>query len=264
LTEKSALHLTLNQELIENARIALLPGDPGRVPIIAKQLNASKEIAHKREFYTCLGYLNDLPVLVTSTGIGGPSISICVEELAQLGVRYFIRVGTTGSIQEHVNIGDVVISTASVRLDGASKNYAPIEYPAVADIDLTNALIQSARDQRINFHVGITACTANFYQGQERYQTYSGHVAAHLRDSMSEWRAIRVANFEMESATLFTMCSTMGLRAGCACGVVSKRTLSEQQVSADIFRKSEQNSIDVAVGAVERIISSGLVENDQH
>lgn len=222
--------------------------------MIADHLKGSKEVSFKREFRTYLGYWSDKPVLVTSTGCGGPSLSICVEELARLGVRDFIRVGSTGSIQEQINITDAVIFNGAVRLDGASKSFAPIEYPAVADIEVTNALIESAKAKGVKFHVGIAASTDTFYQGQERYDTYTGFVPAHLRGSINDWRAMRVATFEMEAATLFTMCATMGLRAGCVCGVVAKRTLSEELASADLFKKCEQNAIDVALGALSRLV----------
>lgn len=259
MSDKFVHHIALDQKKINSARIALLPGDPGRVPLIAERLKNSKEVSNQREFRSYLGTLNGTPVVVTSTGMGGPSLSACVEELAQIGVRNFIRVGSCGSIQEHINVADTVITSAAVRLDGASRNFAPIEYPAVADIYLTNALIQSAKEQNIVFHVGITASTDTFYHGQERYDTYTGFVPAHLRGSTAEWRSLHVANFEMEAATLLTMCATMGLRAACVCGVVAKRTLSEQLATPELFRKCEENSIAIAMGAVERIISGELI-----
>ena len=253
-THKFAHHLGLDSALIKNAKIALLPGDPGRVAAIAQSLAQAKEVSNQREFRSYLGFLNDEPVLVTSTGCGGPSVSICVEELATIGLRTFIRVGSTGSIQNHINVGDIVISSAAVRLEGASRSFAPIEYPAVADLDVTNALVASAREQAIKFHVGITASTDTFYQGQERYDTFSGHMPAHLRGSISDWRAIKVANFEMEAATLFTMCATMGLKGGTVCGVVAKRTDSETLAAPEMFRQAEKAAIDVAVGAVAKLL----------
>lgn len=257
----SAHHLQLDANAIKHARIALLPGDPGRVPGIAAHLKDSEEVANSREFRSYLGFLSDVPVLVTSTGCGGPSLSVCVEELARLGVRNFIRVGSTGSIQEHINVGDIVITSAAVRLDGASRSFAPIEYPAVADLDLTNALVHAAKEQGLAFHVGITASTDTFYQGQERYDTYTGFVPVHLRGSLKEWRSMRVTNFEMEAATLLTMGATMGLRAACVCGVVAKRTQSEEIATSDSFKKAEQSAIDAAVGAVALLIhsASGLL-----
>lgn len=254
VTEKFAHHLQLDAKKIEGAKFALLPGDPGRVPGIAAGLQDSREISYSREFRSFLGYVDKTPVLVTSTGVGGPSVSICVEELAQLGVRSFIRVGSCGAIQERINIGDMVITHAAVRLDGASRAFAPLEYPAVADLDLTNALVSASKKLRLPYHVGITASTDTFYQGQERYGTYTGFVPAHLRGSMQEWRSMQVANFEMESATLLTMCATMGLHAACVCAVVAKRVDSESIADQNTFRSAEQNGIKVAVEAVSQTI----------
>src|SRR5512143_678853 len=129
MSGRSVYHLDVDAGAIEGATIALVPGDPGRVPHLAGQapFDGGREIACKREYRTWIAYMRGTPVLVTSTGIGGPSASIAIDELAQLGVRTFIRVGTTGAIQRRVNVGDVVITTGAVRLDGASTHYAPIE-----------------------------------------------------------------------------------------------------------------------------------------
>jgi uridine phosphorylase len=254
MTHRHAHHLQLDADAIKGATIALLPGDPGRVPAIAAMTTNAKEIANSREFRSFLGWIEDQPILVTSTGCGGPSTALCAEELAQLGVRTFIRVGSTGAIQEHIKVRDVVITQAAVRLEGASRTFAPIEYPAVADLDVVNALVQAAREDKASFHVGITASTDNFYQGQERYDSYSGFVPAHLRGSLSEWRQLKVANFEMEAATLLTMCATMGLRAGCICGVVANRTASEKVASPEDFKTAEQTCIRVAVAAAAKLL----------
>ncbi len=251
---KTAHHLNLSTDKIDGAKIALLPGDPFRVPLIAQHLDSSAEVAHQREFCSYLGSLDGASVLVTSTGCGGPSLSVCVEELAQLGVDTFIRVGSTGAIQEFVDVTDVVISNAAVRLDGASRSFAPIEFPAVSDLIVTNALVESATSLSVRHHVGITASTDTFYQGQERYDSFSGHVPVHLRGSLKEWQQINVLNFEMEAATLFTMCAAMGLRAGTVCGVVANRTASERVVSKEAFVTGEQNAIKTAVGAARLLL----------
>ncbi len=184
-------------------------------------------LAAHREFTSWLGWIDDAPIVVCSTGIGGPSTSIAVEELAQLGVRTFLRVGTTGGIQPGVEPGDVIVSTAAVRLDGASTHFAPMEFPAVADFECTTALVAAARANGATLHVGITASSDTFYPGQERYDTYSGRVVERFRGSMAEWQSMGVLNFEMESATLFTMCASQGLRAGCVAGVLVNRTQQE-------------------------------------
>lgn len=249
-----AHHLQLDQAAIKGATYALLPGDPGRVPLIAEHLKDAREVSNQREFRSYLGDLDGQPVLVTSTGCGGPSVSICVEELASIGVTSFIRVGSTGAIQQYIDPGDLVISTAAVRLEGASRSFAPIEYPAVADLTITNALVSAAGAAGIPFHVGITASTDTFFQGQERYNTHTGYMPRHLRGSLEEWTALRVLNFEMEAATLFTMCSTMGLRAGTVCGVAANRARSNEIVGKELFRQCEQNATAAAIGALRLLL----------
>lgn len=247
-------HLALTDDQIEGARIALMPGDPARVPAIAGAFPPpaySHEIAHKREFRSHLIHLGKIKVLAVSTGIGGPSTSIAVEELAMLGVRIFIRVGTCGAIQPYIRIGDVVVSIGAVRLDGASTHYAPIEYPAVADPAVTLALSDAAKRLRLRYHTGITASSDTFYPGQERYDSYSGYVIRRFQGSLEEWRRLGVLNYEMESATLFTMCSALGLRGGAVCGVAAVRARSER-VATSRLKTAETNAIRVAVEAVLR------------
>ncbi len=251
-----AHHLQLTSHDIENAVIALLPGDPFRVPIIAEHLENANEVSHQREFRSYLGRLEQHPVLITSTWCGGPSVSVCVEELAQIGVKIFIRVGSTGAIQSNIAVTDVIISNAAVRLDGASKSFAPIEYPAVSDLDVTFALRQGAIELDIPSHVGVTATTDTFYQGQERYDSYSGFVPTHLRGQLQEWQSLKVLNYEMEAATLFTMCSTMGLKSGAVCGVAANRTLGELITTKEQFALCEQNAIRTAVRAAKILLCS--------
>jgi uridine phosphorylase len=250
-----AHHLQLDKKTIREAKVALLPGDPFRVPNIAKYIDNAKEVSHKREFMSYLGTLDGEPVLVTSTGCGGPSVSICVEELAQIGVDTFIRVGSTGAIQEYIEVSDVVISNAAVRLDGASRSFAPLEYPAVSHIDVTCALMEAAFDLNLTAHVGITASTDTFYQGQERYDSFKGKVPRHLQGSLKEWQELNVLNFEMEAATLFTMCSALGLKAGTVCGVVANRTRSEKVTSPELFIQGELNAIRTAVEAAKLLLA---------
>jgi uridine phosphorylase len=245
-------HLALSEEQTEGARVALLPGDPGRVPAIAERFataQSAREIACKREFRSWLVNLPSFRVLVVSTGIGGPSTSIAVEELALLGVRAFIRVGTCGGIQPYLQVGDAIISTAAVRLDGASTHYAPIEYPAVADPHITQGLCAAADRLGLRYFAGITTSSDTFYPGQERYDSYSGYVLRRFQGSLEEWKRLGVLNYEMETATLFTMCAAMGLKAGAVCGVAALRSRSEQ-VATNLLRSAEEGAIRVAVEAV--------------
>ncbi len=251
----SVYHLRCSKKSLRGARIALLPGDPGRVPLIASSINkeGSFEIASNREFSTWLCRMDSHPVVVVSTGIGGPSAAIAVEELAQLGITTFIRVGTTGALQRHIKAGDVVITTASVRIDGTSEHYAPLGYPAVSDYNVLNALVEAANEVNIRFHVGITASSATFYPGQERTDTFSRYVIRNLAGSKNEWEHLNVLNYEMESAALLTMCNSMGLRAGCVTGVISERSKKERIVEG-MIRTAESNAIAVAAAALRRLL----------
>lgn len=245
----SMYHLGLSEREILGAQIALLPGDPARVEKIAQTLERGYFVASHREFCTWLGYIQDAPMAITSTGIGGPSTAIAVEELALLGVKAFLRVGTTGAIQPSINIGDVVITTGAVRLDGASVHYAPLEYPAVADYNLVWALVEAAQKLKIPYHIGITCSSATFYPGQERSDSFSQYILRELRGTKSEWQGLGVLNYEMEAATLLTMCSALGLRAGCVCGVVD--TPAQEQITSESLQRAEHNAIQVAVKATE-------------
>lgn len=251
---KTVYHLNLGSDTIEGATVALLPGDPGRVEALARTapLARPRELANKREYRTWIAYAGVVPVLVTSTGIGGPSASIAIDELAQLGIRTFLRVGTTGAIQADVDIGTVIVTTGAVRLDGASTHYAPIEYPAVAHPDLVAAARDAARELAIPCRLGVSASCDTFYPGQERYDSYSGYVPRRFQGITEEWRRLHVLNYEMESATVLTLCAAMGLRGGCVSGVVVNRARSEA-VTAEHLERGEANAVRVATAAVARL-----------
>ncbi len=176
-----------------------------------------------------------------------------MEELAQLGIRTFLRIGTTGAIQENINVGDVLVTTAAVRLDGASLHFAPMEFPAVADFECTTALVNAAKAAKATVHIGVTASSDTFYPGQERYDTFSGRVTRRFKGSMKEWQEMGVMNFEMESATLLTMCASQGLRAGMVAGVIVNRTQQEIPDEAKM-KKTESNTLDIVVEAARHLI----------
>ncbi len=248
-------HLGLTIEDLQGARIAILPGDPGRVERIASLLDSPQPLATEREFTSAIGRLDGQPVVVCSTGIGGPSTSIAVEELAQLGVRTFLRVGTTGAIQPGIKPGDTIVTTGAVRLDGASQHFAPLEYPAVANYECTTALVEAARSRGATPHLGITASSDTFYPGQERYDTEAGRVVRRFQGSLEEWRNLGVLNYEMESATLFTMCSANGWRAGCVAGVLVNRNdeeIPDESASAEV----EGTTVAIVVEAARRLVNS--------
>lgn len=255
--------------MIEGAKYALLPGDPFRTEKIAifiseKFKTFSRMLAWKREFCSYLTEIDGEKILVVSTGIGGPSTSIAVEELAMLGVNTMIRVGTTGAIQPHMEIGDVVITSASVRLDGASTHYAPIEYPASSNYEVIIALVKGAlslgfkdgknrREGEKAFHVGITVSSDTFYPGQERYDSFSGYVIRKLRGSRDEWEKLKCLNYEMETSTLLTLCNVFGLRGGAVTGVINRRDEGEE-IREEALKTGVENAISVAVEGMKILI----------
>ncbi|WP_394151702.1 uridine phosphorylase [Vibrio maritimus] len=250
---QAVFHLGVNKEDLQGATIAIIPGDPARVQKIAELMDEPEFLASQREYTVYRAKLDGKPVVVCSTGIGGPSTSIAVEELAQLGVRTFLRVGTTGAIQSHVNVGDMIVTTGSVRLDGASLHFAPMEFPAVADFDVATAMKEAAIEAGSTVHTGVTASSDTFYPGQERYDTFSGRVVRRFQGSMEEWQQMGVLNFEMESATLLTMCASSGLRAGCVAGVIINRTQRETP-DHDTLKQAETRSIRVVVEAARKLL----------
>ncbi|WP_440056690.1 uridine phosphorylase (plasmid) [Pseudoalteromonas sp. T1lg65] len=249
---EKVFHLGLTKSDLQGATLAIVPGDPERSLRISEYLDKPICLAKTREFHVYLGYMQETPIIVCSTGIGGPSTSIAVEELAQLGIQSFLRIGTTGAIQPHINEGDILISTASVRLDGASQHFAPLGYPAVSDFHTTSAMVNACEALGLTHHVGITASSDTFYPGQERYDTYSGYVRKAFQGSCEEWQKLNVMNYEMESATLFTMCATLGLKAACLAGVLVNRT--RQEIPNVDLKKVEQDAVKAVLKAAELLI----------
>ncbi|MDA3838800.1 MAG: uridine phosphorylase [Candidatus Delongbacteria bacterium] len=234
-------HIKLSQEMLKGTETAILPGDPGRVEKTAKYIDPNAIfLASNREYTSWLAQSNNKSILVCSTGIGGPSLSIAVDELAALGIKNFLRIGTTGAIQPYIEIPSMIITTGAVRLDGASKHYAPIEYPAVADLELSNLLVESTKKNNIPYYTGITASSDTFYPGQERYDTFSKYVIKDFQGSLKEWQQLNVLNFEMESSTLFTMANAYGLKAACISAVIVNRATSEKPDDS-ILAQSEEN-----------------------
>ncbi|WP_159715001.1 uridine phosphorylase [Blochmannia endosymbiont of Camponotus nipponensis] len=227
MTMINTFHLGLQIGDLQGATLAILPGDPNRVKKIALLMDQPEYISSYREFTTWSASIDDNRVIVCSTGIGGPSTSVVVEELSQLGIRIFLRVGTAGAIQKYIKTGDLLIVTAAVRCDGASQHFAPLEFPAVADLSCTMALIEAAKKIGIKPYSGVTVSSDTFYPGQERYDTFSGRVIQKLSGSMEEWKKMGVMSYEMESATLLTMCLTQGLQAGVVTGIIINRTQKE-------------------------------------
>jgi uridine phosphorylase len=224
------------------AKYLLVPGDPDRVPKIVKFWDKSREVVCHREFRSFTGKYKGVPVSAMSSGIGPAAMAILVNEAASVDVETFIRVGSTGAIQESIECGDLVISAGAVRLDGTSNNYIMAEYPAIAHHEVLLALIEAAESLNIRYHVGITATSSDFYAGQAR-PTFKQPKASNLIETLQK---ANVLNFEMESATLFVLSSLFGLRAGTVCAVYANRITNEFKPGA-----GEENCIKVANEAVK-------------
>jgi uridine phosphorylase len=186
--------------------------------------------------------------------MGAPSLSIVVNELVQVGIKRFIRVGTCGSIQPFILVGDLVISQGSLCRQGAALDIAPPEYPAVADPFLTVALVETARKLNIPYHLGITASVDSFYEGQERVESSANpHLQSWLRGITANYRQLNILNYEMEVGTLFKMAGVYGFRAACVCTVVAQRTTDESIVIGDPDRDvAVQRAIEVAIQTISQ------------
>ena len=204
------------------SRYVLMPGEVERASRIASTWDESRLVAQRREYVTYRGKYKGVDVTVVSTGIGGPAVAIALEELLTLGADTFIRVGSTGAIQDYIDVGDIVITVGAVRLDGASAQYAPVSYPAVANYEVVLALIEAAETLGVRYHVGVTASTDSFYVGQGR-PGYGGYMPSWARNLIPDLRQMRVLNFEMESATLLTLANIYGVRAGAVHAVYAQR-----------------------------------------
>jgi uridine phosphorylase len=192
-------------------RYVLLPGDPGRVPMIARFLDDATQTAYNREYNTYTGTLLGEKVSVTSTGIGCPSAAIAIEELAAAGADTFIRVGTSGLMQDFMEPGDLIITWGAVRDEGTSQQYIPLAYPAAADVDVTLALREAARRRGVRNHVGISHSKDSFFGQHEPHRM---PVRRQLQDRWDAWVQAGVLCSEMEASTLFVVARILGKRAG--------------------------------------------------
>ena len=221
----------------------LLPGDPKRSEKIASHWDEWQKVAEYRQYVSYTGKYKGVDISVTSTGIGPSGTEIALAELAAVGVKDVIRVGSTGALKEEVNIGDVVISTAAVRLEDTSKHYVREGFPAYADYEVTLALIEAAETLDIPYHVGVTASASSFYAGQERPVLH--YQSPRTKGLVEELQAAGVMNFEMEASLIFVMSHLLGLRSGAVCVVYANRVTGEFEV------KGEENAIKVANEAVK-------------
>jgi len=225
-------------------KYVLLPGDPGRVPVIAQFFDRAEPVAANREFVTYTGEVSGIPISATSTGIGCPSAAICVEELAKVGAEVFIRVGTAGSLQEHIPIGHLVISTGAVREEGTTRQYVPLSYPAVADLNVTTALVAAAEKLNLPHHAGISHCKDAFYAEF----TESHPMSEEWQRRWKVWQRSGVLATSMESAAIFVISSIKGLRAGEVLAVVGLAYMDHPVLEG---KKGIAEAIRVAIEAVK-------------
>lgn len=228
----------------------ILPGDPKRCKKIAEHFENAKLVGDSREYITYTGYLDGVKVSVTSTGIGGPSASIALEELVACGAKTFVRIGTCGGMDTRILGGDVVIAQAAVRFEGTSKEYAPLEYPAVADFEVVNALKQAADKLNVTNYVGVVQCKDAFY-GQHRPETLPNH--AELLNKWDAWCRLGCLASEMESAALFIVGSYLHVRVGSCFLVVANQERAKLGLENKQAHDTEV-AIKVAVQAIRDLI----------
>lgn len=231
-------------------KYVIMPGDPKRCAKIAEHFTDARLIADSREFVTYTGYLDGVMVSVTSTGIGGPSASIALEELVKCGADTFIRVGTCGGMQEEVLGGDLVIASGAIRMEGTSKEYAPIEFPAVPNVYIMNALMQAAKENSSRFHVGVVQCKDSFY-GQHEPQIMP--VNYELMNKWEAWIRCGCLASEMESAALFVAGSYLKVRMGSIFLVVANQERAKKGLSNPQVHDTGL-AIKVAVDAIRNLI----------
>lgn len=232
-------------------KYVIMPGDPKRCAKIAEHFDNPVLVADSREYVTYTGTLDGVKVSVTSTGIGGPSAAIAIEELSKCGAHTFVRVGTCGGMQEEICGGDVVIASGAIRMEGTSKEYAPIEYPAVANIDVTNALVAAAKEQEITHHVGVVQCKDSFF-GQHEPEVMP--VSYELENKWEAWIRMGCLASEMESAALFIAGSFLRVRVGSCFLVVANQERAKKGLPNAQVHDTEQ-AISVAVGALRKLIA---------
>jgi len=240
----------------EVGEYVLVPGDPGRTPMIAKFIDDAREVAFSREYRTFTGTLSGVPVSTISSGMGGPSVAIAVEELSELGVHTFLRVGTCGAAQPEIKMGDLVIAIGSVRSEGTPNGYVPTEYPAVASLHVVNALVDAAKASGAPYHVGIIRSVDALYSDLLPDRMPRPHV----RDELEMWSRAGVLSNDMESSTLFVVARLRKLRAGTI-------NLCVDELGAGQIHHLDQSFMDrmlkVAVEAIRSLIERDRAANGQ-
>lgn len=238
----------------QGARYAILPGDPGRVEKIARFLESPRFLCRSREYESWIGTLEGEPVLCMSTGMGGPSAAIGVEELCAAGVHTFIRVGTCGGMAEEVQSGDLIVANAAVRAEGTTKEYVPVEFPAVSDFSVTSALLTAARQivgpERL--HCGVVQSKDSFY-GQHAPERMPAGEA--LIERWNAWKMAGCLGSEMEAAAVFITAAVRRARAGCVLNVIANQERAKAGLSNPEVYDTEA-AVKTAVEAIRLLIRS--------
>ena len=243
-------HIGLGAEDI--GKYVILPGDPKRCEKIAAHFDDAKLVGDNREYITYTGYLNGEKVSVTSTGIGGPSAAIAMEELTKIGAHTFIRIGTCGGMQKNIKSGDIVIANAAIRAEGTSKEYAPIEFPAVSTFEITSALKNASNKLDLTSHVGVVQCKDSFY-GQ--HEPDKMPISYELENKWQAWLRMGTLASEMESAALFTVANYLNVRCGSCFLVVANQEREKAGLENPVVHDTEM-AINVAVEALKELIKA--------
>ena len=228
----------------------IMPGDPKRCKKIAEHFENPVLVADNREYTTYTGTIDGVKVSVTSTGIGGPSAAIAIEELSKCGAHTFLRVGTCGGMQEDVLGGDIVVASGAIRMEGTSREYAPIEYPAVADLEVANALVAAAKELGFTYHTGVVQCKDAFY-GQHEPERMP--VSYELLNKWEAWKRLGCKASEMESAALFIVAAHLKVRCGSDFLVMGNQERNALGMDNPIVHDTEA-AVMVGVEAIRRLI----------
>lgn len=246
LVAERKYHVGLGQGDV--GQYVLYPGDPARTAVIARFLDGAREVAFSREYRTFTGSIAGVPVSAVSSGMGGPSVAIGVEEMRELGVHTFLRVGTCGATQPGIKVGDLVIATGAVRTEGTGDGYVPKEFPAVADYEVVTALLESAREAGARHHLGVIRAVDALYSDLVPDTMPDG---ARLKAELEMWAKAGVVANDMESSTLFVVASVRRLRAGSLLLVVDEVGAGEIHHLDPAYM---ERMLKVAVGAMRRLI----------
>jgi hypothetical protein len=241
-------HIDVSEEDI--GKYVILPGDPKRCEKIAAYFDDAKLVGDNREYVTYTGNLEGVKVSVTSTGIGGPSAAIAMEELTKIGAHTFIRIGTCGGMQENIKSGEVVIANAAIRAEGTSREYAPIEFPAVSNFEVTSALKNASDKLKLNSHIGVVQCKDSFY-GQHEPEKMP--ISYELENKWNAWLKLGTLASEMESAALFTVANYLGVRCGSCFLVVANQEREKSGLENPVVLDTKI-AIKVAIEALKELI----------